>query len=303
MSEKKKQFGLGKGLSSLIPGGILSSDERSQIPEYLSEIFKEVDISQIRFNPYQPRKEFEEKNIEELAESIKINGVIQPITLRKIDNGYQLISGERRIRAAIKAGLTKIPAFIIKVDEDYKMLEIALIENIQREDLNPIDLANGLKKLSEEFNLTQEEIAKRVGKDRSTITNLIRLLKLPIPVQDSLRKGEISIGHAKVLLSLANDEAIKLMWKKIIKENLSVRETEKIISQLLQKSKTIDRETKIQRQDTHIVYLEKEISKVLGTKVKIQRRNDRGKIIIDYYSIEELDRIIEQLLKLDKTNL
>ncbi|MFN3307353.1 MAG: ParB/RepB/Spo0J family partition protein, partial [Candidatus Kapaibacteriota bacterium] len=221
MAEKKKQFGLGKGLSSLIPGSILSSEERTQVSEYLSEIFKEVEISQIRFNPYQPRKDFAEQNIEELAESIKINGVIQPITLRKIDDGYQLISGERRIRAAIKAGLSKIPAFIIKVDEDYKMLEIALIENIQREDLNPIDLANGLKKLSEEFNLTQEEIAKRVGKDRSTITNLIRLLKLPIPVQDSLRKGEISIGHAKVLLSLADDDSIKQVWKKIIKDNLS----------------------------------------------------------------------------------
>ncbi len=297
MAEKKKQFGLGKGLSSLIPGGILSGDERTQISEYISEIFREVDISQIRFNPYQPRKDFDEQNIEELAESIKINGVIQPITLRKIDSGYQLISGERRIRAAVKAGLTKIPAFIIKVDEDYKMLEIALIENIQREDLNPIDLANGLKKLSEEFNLTQEEIAKRVGKDRSTITNLIRLLKLPIPVQDSLRKGEISIGHAKVLLSLANDDAIKLMWKKIIKENLSVRETEKIISKLIQKSETLDKQSQIHKQDINITYFEKEISKAIGTKVRIQNKNNKGKIIIDYYSLEELERIIEQLLK------
>ncbi len=297
MAEKKKQFGLGKGLSSLIPGGILSGDERTQISEYISEIFREVDISQIRFNPYQPRKDFDEQNIEELAESIKINGVIQPITLRKIDSGYQLISGERRIRAAVKAGLTKIPAFIIKVDEDYKMLEIALIENIQREDLNPIDLANGLKKLSEEFNLTQEEIAKRVGKDRSTITNLIRLLKLPIPVQDSLRKGEISIGHAKVLLSLANDDAIKLMWKKIIKENLSVRETEKIISKLIQKSETLDKQSHIHKQDINITYFEKEISKAIGTKVRIQNKNNKGKIIIDYYSLEELERIIEQLLK------
>lgn len=146
MSEKKKNFGLGKGLSSLIPSDILDDDVKVRMQNYLNEIFQEVEISQIQFNPYQPRKQFEDKNIEELAESIKINGVIQPITLRKIGNNYQLISGERRIRAAIKAGLTKIPAFIIKVDEDYKMLEIALIENIQREDLNPIDLANGLKK-------------------------------------------------------------------------------------------------------------------------------------------------------------
>ncbi|MFN3780808.1 MAG: ParB/RepB/Spo0J family partition protein [Candidatus Kapaibacteriota bacterium] len=297
MAEKKKQFGLGKGLGSLIPGSILSSEERTQVSEYLSEIFKEVEISQIRFNPYQPRKDFAEQNIEELAESIKLNGVIQPITLRKIDDGYQLISGERRIRAALKAGLSKIPAFIIKVDEDYKMLEIALIENIQREDLNPIDLANGLKKLSEEFNLTQEEIAKRVGKDRSTITNLIRLLKLPIPVQDSLRKGEISIGHAKVLLSLADDDSIKQVWKKIIKDNLSVRETEKIISKFTSKSESFDKQSNIQKKDINITYFENEISKVVGTKVRIQNKNNKGKIIIDYYSLDELERIIEKLIK------
>lgn len=298
MSEKKKTFGLGKGLGSLIPQGILDDEAKQRMQTYLSEIFKEVEISQIQFNPYQPRKQFEDKNIEELAESIKINGVIQPITLRKIGDNYQLISGERRIRAAIKAGLTKIPAFIIKVDEDYKLLEIALIENIQREDLNPIDLANGLKKLSEEFNLTQEEIAKRVGKDRSTITNLIRLLKLPISVQDSLRNGEISIGHAKVLLSLNDDNLIKQVWKKILSENLSVRQTETVVSKLNQKIKAIQEKNKTKvSKNSNLVFYEKEISQTLGTKVKIQDRNNKGKIIIEYYNLDDFERIIETLLK------
>jgi len=269
------------------------TDEKAKL---LAQIFQEVEISKIQFNPYQPRRNFDDKNIEELAESIKINGVIQPITLRKTETGFQLVSGERRIRAALKAGLTKIPAFIISVDEDYKMLEMALIENIQREDLNPIDLANGFKKLAEEFHFTQEEIAHRVGKDRSTITNIIRLLKLPIVVQDSLRKGEISIGHAKVLLSLDNDELIKQAWKKIIENNLSVRQTEKLITSLLTNKPKETKPKKI-TVDSNLRYFEQEISKTIGTKVKIEDRNKKGKIIIEYYGKEDFERIVNRLLK------
>ncbi len=295
MKEKKVQYGLGKGLSSLIKTDFQNLEEADEPTKHLAQIFQEVEISKIQFNPYQPRQDFDEKNIEELAESIKINGVIQPITLRRTDNGYQLVSGERRIRAALKAGLTKIPAFIISVEEDYKMLEMALIENIQREDLNPIDLANGFKKLAEEFNFTQEEIANRVGKDRSTITNIIRLLKLPIIVQDSLRKGEISIGHAKVLLSLNNDELIKEAWKRIVENHLSVRQTEKMVTNLLtakpkeQKSKPIAR-------DSNLQFFEQEISKSFGTKVKIEDKNKKGKIIIEYYGQDDFQRIVNRLL-------
>lgn len=296
MTEKKKNFGLGKGLGSLIPEGVLSEEEKTKLQTHLNEIFQEVEISKIQFNPYQPRKSFEDKNLDELAESIKANGVIQPITLRKVGNEYQLISGERRIRAALKAGLTKVPAFIINVDEDFRLLEIAIIENIQREDLNPIELANGLKKLSEEFHLTQEEIAKRVGKDRSTITNLIRLLKLPISVQDSLRKGEITTGHAKVLLSLNDDEIIKQVWKKIIEEKLSVRETEKVVGKILEKqNQKKEPITKSVKQESNISHFEKEISRILGTKVKIKDNNNKGKIIIEYYNLDDFQRIIENL--------
>jgi len=296
MKEKKQQFGLGKGLSSLIQTNLETLEQTDEKAKLLAQIFQEVEISKIQFNPYQPRRNFDDKNIEELAESIKINGVIQPITLRKTETGFQLVSGERRIRAALKAGLTKIPAFIISVDEDYKMLEIALIENIQREDLNPIDLANGFKKLAEEFHFTQEEIAHRVGKDRSTITNIIRLLKLPIVVQDSLRKGEISIGHAKVLLSLDNDELIKQAWKKIIENNLSVRQTEKLITSLLTNKPKETKPKKI-TVDSNLRYFEQEISKTIGTKVKIEDRNKKGKIIIEYYGKEDFERIVNRLLK------
>jgi|YNPBryulayer2012_1023412.scaffolds.fasta_scaffold00029_20 ParB family chromosome partitioning protein len=296
MKEKKQQFGLGKGLSSLIQTNLETLEQTDEKAKLLAQIFQEVEISKIQFNPYQPRRNFDDKNIEELAESIKINGVIQPITLRKTETGFQLVSGERRIRAALKAGLTKIPAFIISVDEDYKMLEMALIENIQREDLNPIDLANGFKKLAEEFHFTQEEIAHRVGKDRSTITNIIRLLKLPIVVQDSLRKGEISIGHAKVLLSLDNDELIKQAWKKIIENNLSVRQTEKLITSLLTNKPKETKPKKI-TVDSNLRYFEQEISKTIGTKVKIEDRNKKGKIIIEYYGKEDFERIVNRLLK------
>jgi ParB family chromosome partitioning protein len=296
MKEKKQQFGLGKGLSSLIQTNLETLEQTDEKAKLLAQIFQEVEISKIQFNPYQPRRNFDDKNIEELAESIKINGVIQPITLRKTETGFQLVSGERRIRAALKVGLTKIPAFIISVDEDYKMLEMALIENIQREDLNPIDLANGFKKLAEEFHFTQEEIAHRVGKDRSTITNIIRLLKLPIVVQDSLRKGEISIGHAKVLLSLDNDELIKQAWKKIIENNLSVRQTEKLITSLLSNKPKETKPKKI-TVDSNLRYFEQEISKTIGTKVKIEDRNKKGKIIIEYYGREDFERIVNRLLK------
>ncbi len=295
MKEKKTQFGLGKGLSSLIQTDLQNLEEADEQTKHLAQIFKEIEISKIQFNPYQPRQDFDEKNIEELAESIRINGVIQPITLRRTENGYQLVSGERRIRAALKAGLTKIPAFIISVEEDYKMLEMALIENIQREDLNPIDLANGFKKLAEEFNFTQDEIANRVGKERSTITNIIRLLKLPIVVQDSLRKGEISIGHAKVLLSLNNDDLIKEAWKRIIENNLSVRQTEKMVTNLLT-TKPKDKKSKPIAQDSNLKFFEQEISKSFGTKVKIEDRNKKGKIIIEYYGLDDFQRIVNRLL-------
>lgn len=294
MSKNKTQFGLGKGLSSLIPSQVSITSEGISFKESLSNIFAEIDIEKISFNPFQPRKEWDDASLAELSQSIKENGLIQPITVRATDFGFQLITGERRTRAALKAGLKKIPAYIIRFEDDYKLLELAIIENVQREDLNPIDLANGYKKLVEECNLTQEEVAKRVGKDRSTITNLLRLLKLPIPIQDSLKKDEISLGHAKALLSLPDPTAIKQVWEKIKAERLSVRQTEQIVSNWKLK-RTIDpkKKTKTIHKDENLIAIQNELMHSLGTKVIIEQHNNKGRLIIEFYNQQEFERLVE----------
>lgn len=296
MSKNRTQFGLGKGLSSLIPSQVNITSEGISFKETLSNIFAEIDIEKISFNPFQPRKEWNDASLEELSQSIKENGLIQPITVRATDFGFQLITGERRTRAALKAGLKKIPAYIIRFDDDYKLLELAIIENVQREDLNPIDLANGYKKLVEECNLTQEEISKRVGKDRSTITNLLRLLKLPIAIQDSLKKDEISLGHAKALLSLPDSTAIKQVWEKIKTEKLSVRQTEQIVSNWKLK-RTIDSKKKFKtiQNDENLIAIRDELMRLLGTKVIIEQHNNKGRLIIEFYSQQEFERLVETI--------
>lgn len=299
MGKSKKEFGLGRGLGSLLPTNfnfprqnqILSEDYSVNSTSFP---FEEIEISKISFNPLQPRKDFDVNQLEELARSIKENGVIQPITVRKIDSGYQIISGERRTRAAIKAGLTKIPAYIIKIEEDHRLLELALIENIQREDLNPIDLANAYKKLIEDYNYTQEELAKKVGKERSTLSNILRLIKLPISIQDSIKREEISLGHAKVLLSIEDYYTLQKVWKKVIKENLSVRQTEHLVNSLkLRKSAVSNRTT---HKDENLLAIEKELVQILGTNVSIQHKDKKGQIIIEFYNNEDFQRIIEIIL-------
>lgn len=299
MGKSKKEFGLGRGLSSLIPTNIDENDDGRRTTEKTTLLskdlpFDEIDISKISFNPLQPRKEFDENQLEELTNSIKENGVIQPITVRKTDFGFQLISGERRTRAALKAGLKTIPAFIINVEGDNRVLELALIENIQREDINPIDLANAFKKLIEEFNYTQEELARKIGKDRSTITNILRLLKLPLQVQDSLKKDEITLGHAKVLLAISSPEELIRIWQKVVKEKLSVRQTESIINSF--KNKKLLNTYKKTTKDENVLAIEKELVQTLGTNVTIVHKDTKGKIIIEFYNNEDFQRIIELIL-------
>ncbi len=299
MAKEKKNFGLGKGLGSLLPSQVIIEEDGVHFVEPESSIFAEIELNKIKFNPYQPRKEFDEKSLEELAESIRQNGLIQPITVRKVDTGYQLISGERRVRAAFKAGLTKIPAYIIKVEEDFKLLELAIIENVQRKDLDPIELANGYKRLIEECGLTHEQVAERVGKDRSTVTNFVRLLKLPIPVQESLKKNEISIGHAKVLLSLEEPELIKKVCQKIIQENLSVRDTETLVNELLsiEVEKSKQKIAGSKQPNPELLNFQDLLMKHLGTKVTIKESGkNKGKIIIEFYSNDDFERIVESLL-------
>ncbi|SHF03722.1 chromosome segregation DNA-binding protein [Thermoanaerobacter uzonensis DSM 18761] len=277
--------GLGRGLQALIP-------------EYRTEESQGVEtinIAYIHPNQYQPRKQFDEDSLKELAESIKQNGVIQPIIVRKVDSGYQIVAGERRWRAARIAGLSEIPA-IVRDFDDLQVMEIALIENLQREDLNPIEEAKAYKALIEQFNLTQEEISKKIGKSRSVIANSIRLLNLDDRVQEMLVEGDITIGHAKVILSLPNKGLQYEAAKKVAEENLNVRETENLVKNLLRKNEKNSQKTKSNKIDVHIKEIEDGLCSFLGTKVKIsQRSKDRGIIQIEYYSEEDLTRIVEIL--------
>ncbi|ADH61937.1 parB-like partition protein [Thermoanaerobacter mathranii subsp. mathranii str. A3] len=280
MASKK---GLGRGLQALIP------EYQGEEPQGVETI----NIAYIHPNQYQPRKQFNEESLKELAESIKQNGIIQPIIVRKVASGYQIVAGERRWRAAKIAGLSEIPA-IVRDFDDLQVMEIALIENLQREDLNPIEEAKAYKALIEQFNLTQEEISKKIGKSRSVIANSIRLLNLDDRVQAMLVKGEITIGHAKVILSLPSKNLQYEAAKKVVTENLNVRETEDLVKNLLRKNGKSSQKGKSNRIDIHIKEIEDNLCSFLGTKVKIsQRGKNRGIIQIEYYSDEDLTRIIE----------
>jgi ParB family transcriptional regulator, chromosome partitioning protein len=304
---------LGKGLGALLPNiefsdrGFKISDEDKKNIE--SGNFALIDISKIVQNPYQPRKEFDRKALEDLSNSIKENGVIQAITVRRSINGYELISGERRLRASAMAGFKKIPAYILEVKSDIDLLQIALIENLQREDLNPIETANGYQRLLEECNLTQEQVASKIGKDRSTITNFLRLLKLPEKIQESLRKHELSMGHARALLSINDRDKMLIAWKEIIKKRLSVRATETLARKIasgkidFSDEKTLREKEYIRKDgksdvsyDTALVLrdYENKLRHIFGTQVKIQTKSkESGQILFDFYSKNDFERLIE----------
>lgn len=310
MATSKQKFGLGKGLGALLP-----TTEKKDTTSVASEIFDMIEISRIVLNPYQPRKEFDEQSLLELSESIKKYGLIQPITVRKTNGNYELVSGERRYRASKMAGLDKIPAFIIKVDEDVRMLEMALIENIQRVDLNPIDTANGYQRLIEECGYTQEQVAERIGKDRSTITNFIRLLKLPEKVQDDLRDGLISVGHARTLLGLNDRNAILVVEKEIIKNNLNVRQVEKIVKDYqngliriegdkIVNVKTEEKNKQIENLRVYLHNHEDNLRHILATKVNIKPKDENsGTIEINFFSKDEFDRIIGLLYQINPAKI
>jgi ParB family chromosome partitioning protein len=295
---KDKQV-LGKGLDVLF--GTAEPESAEPKPEEISlqhgkkeESILFLEVDKIKNNPYQPREEFDEETLQELADSIKQKGVIQAITVRKTEGGYELLSGERRLRASKIAGLEKIPAYILEVNTPEDLLEISLIENIQRKDLNALEVAQGYQRLINECNLTQEEVAEKVGKSRSAVTNFLRLLRLPEGIKQSIRKGEISEGHARAILAVDNAEEQVVLWKRITGENLTVRKTEEII-------KTIKKEPKhkkifqVTNQDKAAIdFLETKFREHFGTKVKIHpKTKTSGDIIIEYYTSEDLERIIE----------
>jgi len=284
---------LGKGLRALISdeGFVASPKEEAEEPVAEGSVGS-LPVEKIRTNPFQPRKEFDETALEELKNSIIENGVIKPVTVCRDGEGYQLISGERRLRAVTQAGFKFIPAYIIEAHEDSSKLELALIENIQREDLNAIEVALALKSLTTKCRLTQDEIAQKVGKNRSTVSNFLRLLKLPMAIQDSIRTREISSGHARALINLPGEQLQIKAWKQILSHQLSVRQTEMLVNRMF-KEQPKPRETAV-KPSAHINQLETQLRSRFGTKVRvIEKKAGKGEIHIQYFSHEDLDRILD----------
>ncbi len=295
MSSKGKPV-LGRGLASLIPRATTFPVGR-QDDGVSHETVVNIDIEKIRPNPYQPRADFDPVELDELKRSIQEKGIIQPITVCRHNGGYQLISGERRVRASRDAGLAQIPAYIIKIQSQDELLELALIENLQRSNLNPIEIAISYKRLTEELNLTIEQVAQKTGKDRSTITNFLRLLKLPEQIQTAVRKNDVSTGHARALIAI-EDPAIQLhIFDKIVSKGLSVRQVEKAVRESGQtkssRMKPTDG-TPASSPSSSLSSIEEKLRQKLGTKVEIRDMADgRGTIVIEYYSLDDLDRLLD----------
>ena len=278
-----KRPALGRGLSALIPdtpAAAPSQPERSL----------DVDVDLLRPNRAQPRTAMDETRIDELARSIKSNGVIQPIIVRRIGKEYEIIAGERRWRASQRAGLLKVPV-VVKDVPDEKLLAVALIENIQREDLNPIEEAQAYRRLADEYALTQEQIADAVGKDRSSVANMMRLLRLPREVRENLSAGSLSMGHARALLALGEEAEQLRLSREIVSRNLSVRETEAMVKKAAEPAPARDEP----QADVHTRAAEEKLRFALGTRVRIVRRGKKGRIEIDFQNEDELHRIYEQL--------
>ncbi len=281
-----KRPALGKGLSALIP----------DTPEpRLGPL--EIDVDRLTPNRFQPRGHVEDSRLDDLARSIQSNGVIQPIIVRKTGEAFQIIAGERRWRAAKQAGLLRVPVVVREVPtgEDRSLLEMALIENIQRENLNPIDEAHAYRRLNEEFRLTQEDIATRVGKDRASVANYVRLLKLPDEVRNEVAAGTLSMGHARALLALADEADQRRTARDVISRSLSVRETESLVKKIAEAGRQIEPPPPEAPVDVHTRAAEDKLRLTLGTRVRIVRRGAKGRIEIDFGSEDELIRIFEHL--------
>jgi len=272
---------LGKGLKAFIP---------AEYGIFKEERYAEIEIDQLKPNPLQPRMKFNQESIDELAQSMKETGVLQPIIVVPDEDYYKIIVGERRWRAAQKAGLNKIPVLIRHIPKE-QQLEISLIENIHREELNPLEIALAYQKLIQELNYTQEEVAEKVGKDRTSVTNYLRLLKLPKEVQDQIVDGKISMGHARAIAALEEPKLQLYLNQQIIKKNLSVRDTEKLVKkfkgELPLKKKAVS--------DPDLMALQEELLKILGTKVSITGNRNRGIVRVYFFSLEELNRIYEKI--------
>lgn len=307
----KSNIRLGRGLDALIKKDSETSYTPSTaMPTHQPPVnsISRIAVGKIRANRFQPRKEFGREGIEELKNSIRENGLVQPITVRRVENGmFELVSGERRFRAVSELGEQEIPAYVLQVDSDTKMLELALTENLQREDLNAIEVATGYQRLIDECNLTQEQIAARVGKDRATVTNFLRLLKLPAQIQRALIDGDISAGHARALLAIEDETDRFRLFSKIARHNLSVRQVEKEVRQILGREgknngaaarSTSQSHNENTGTDPILLDLVDKLRKQLGTQVKIvYSSKSAGEIKIQFYNNDDLGRLIELILQ------
>ena len=280
--------GLGRGLDALLPASSATS-------KIAGEVIQQIGVSAISPNPHQPRQHFHPERLQELADSIKVHGIVQPVVVRRHGEKYLLIAGERRWRAASLAGIPTVPAIVRDVPEN-QILEITLIENIQREELNPVELAEALARLGSDANLTHEQIAERTGKDRITVTNHLRLLKLPEEVRKRVASGDLTMGHAKVLMGLATAEAQKALAARIAAQGLSVRQTESLAKKQPEKPITYRTLTAQAFQDPNVQAALREIERALGTRVRLIGDDLHGKIVIEYHSPDDLDRIYGVLL-------
>jgi ParB family transcriptional regulator, chromosome partitioning protein len=287
MAMQKK--GLGRGLSALIPSAELKTESRAE------QAPSEIAVDRITPSPFQPRRSFDEEKIEELAGSIRNQGIIQPLVVRPKGDGFELIAGERRWRAAMKAGLSRVPV-VIREASDHEALQLALVENLQREDLNAIEEANGYRRLQEEFQWSQEEMAERVGKSRPAIANSLRMLSLPAEVQQEVVAGNLPAGQARALLGLHTEALIISASREVITKGLSTRETEKMVRLLLIGRK---RRRQVSLIDPDLKSIVEELQRALGTRVRLiaKARTSKGKIEIEYYTLPDLERIIQSITK------
>lgn len=297
MSQPNKKDALGKGIRSLLQ----SIDEdlkttagqlKPEVKEVATGVIR-ISVDDIEINPKQPRHDFDKQSLDELAESIRLHDIIQPVTVSRSGNKYRLIAGERRWRASKQAGLKDIPAYIRQAN-DNELLELALLENLQRENLNPIEIALSYKRLMEELDYTQEQVAERMGKDRTTVTNYIRLLKLPPDIQTAVRSGKLSMGHARALINVDTVDKQLYIFKEVNDKDLSVRQTENLVKQLY-KLNPVKKEVKNDLQQA-FRKIEDNLASQFNTKVKLKHsKKGNGSITIEYFSLEQFNHILKQL--------
>jgi len=285
VKKKTKKIALGRGLNALLPD--------IEHVESISKEYFPCDIELIRPNRYQPRLRFPEDELEGMARSIKEQGIIQPLLVRKDENGYELVAGERRLRAAKKAGLDQVPV-IIKTIKDTDLLAMSIVENIQREDLNPMEEAEAYYQLIAKFDLTQDQAAARVGKSRSAVANFLRLRQLPEQIKASIMDGTLSMGHARALLGASNSAQQNAAWRAVVSKGLSVRETESLIKRLKVKTKK-PKKSSTGSEQRYLLSLADDLSRRFGTKVQIKRRGQKGKVEIAFYNNDDLDRLLSLL--------